>query len=156
MKRKLILLALAAVMVGALIAVWSLYPVPVKRGIIVATSTTKWAEYERLTKLLSLGMEPAQVERILGKPSLAETLSVGQRWAYMEDGPTAGWTCVVEFKREEPAQLLKLCYVLNIQHVVFRDSPRSEIGQKLNLKEPEGTIMLGLSNRSSKASGTNN
>jgi outer membrane protein assembly factor BamE (lipoprotein component of BamABCDE complex) len=157
-KKKLTVLGIVAVAVAALVLMWPLYPVAVKTKIIAATSATKWSEYQRLTKMLSLGMEPAEVQRILGAPTIADTLSIGQRWIYFEDESTAGWTCAVEFKREEEGTTgaLKLCYVVNIEHVVFPDSERFEMGEKLNLKEPEGTIIFGLSNRPKRGGGTNN
>jgi len=157
-KRAVLGIASVAVVAVVLTLMWPLYPLAVKKTVIAATSATKWAEFKRLTKMLSLGMEPAEVQRILGAPTIADTVSVGERWIYLEDESTAGWTCAVEFKREEAKTngALRLCYVVNIEHVIFPDSERFEMGEKLNLKEPEGTIIFGLSNRPKSRSGTNN
>jgi hypothetical protein len=105
-------------------------------------SSTKWSEYERLMKLISLGMTTSEVEQILGKPNHLDSLSIGQRWIYGEDDSTAGWTCVAEFARNQSGQFT-LCYIVNIQHRAFRDSPWSELGKRLDLEKPEGTILLG-------------
>lgn len=160
LKKKLVVLGIAGVVVVAVVLtlMWPLCPLALKKTIITATSATKWSEYQRLTKMLSLGMEPAEVQRILGAPTIADTLSVGQRWIYFEDESTAGWTCAVEFKQEGEGTngTLRLCYVVNIKHVVFPDAKRFEMGKKLDLKEPEGTVIFGLSNRPGRGSGTNN
>jgi hypothetical protein len=149
-KRKPIVLLVLLVAVAVLVLAWPLYPISAKRKVIAATSTTKWTEYQRLTKLLSLGMEPTEVERILGQPDRVIPVTNGQCTVYLDSGPTAGWTYVAEFEREGSTQSLKLCYVVNIQHVAFPDSPRFEMGKKLNLNEPDTISVFGLLNQNDK------
>lgn len=142
-KWKLIALILILVMVGTLIGLWPLYPINLKKKIIAATSTTKWSEYQKLTKMLSIGMDSAEVERILGHPNVpVVTQSNVQCWIYDETGPTAGWTYVAEFKREESGAGFKLCYVANTADVLFPNLRRFEMGQRIPLNEPQETFIF--------------
>lgn len=91
---------------------WPLYPIALKKFVIATTSATRWSEYQRLTKLLSIGMPPTEVEQVLGSPKDRDKFSVGERWFYGEDESTVSWTYVAEFERAEGAESgLKLCYV---------------------------------------------
>jgi outer membrane protein assembly factor BamE (lipoprotein component of BamABCDE complex) len=104
----------------------------------------KWLEYQALTKMLIVGMAPNEVIEILGKPSIVDRFPNGERWIYAEDQPTSDWTCVVEFNKE-PAltNVLKLCYVLNMENRIIPDAPRWQMGTMLRLMQPGGTILLG-------------
>jgi hypothetical protein len=74
-----------------------------------------------------------------------------QCWIYDETGPTAGWTYVAEFKREESGTGFRLCYVANIKHVLFPNLERFEMGQRVPLKEPEETFIFWPMKRGSVA-----
>jgi len=56
-----------------------------------------YSTYNRLADMLRLGMSTNEVHSILGRPDSQEDLEHGQRWSFSNDGPTAGWTCVVDF-----------------------------------------------------------
>jgi outer membrane protein assembly factor BamE (lipoprotein component of BamABCDE complex) len=104
----------------------------------------KWSQYQALSKMLVIGMAPNEVIKILGKPSLVDRFPIGERWIYVEDEPISDWTCVVEFKREPAAtNVLKLCYVLNMENRIFPDAPRWQMGVMLKLTQTGGTILLG-------------
>lgn len=110
---------------------------------IAATSATKWTEYRRLTKLIDIGMERDEVSKALGAPEKVDILSVGERWLYFEDEPTAGWLYVAEFRRDPKTGILKLCYIFNKQHTVFPGSPMIEIGERLKETEHQGSVIGG-------------
>lgn len=143
--RKLVIVVVILVITGYLLFK---FQVPARKIIISATSATRWSEYQRLTKMLFLGMEDSKVEYILGKPDQVDEYSVGQRWFYFEDDSTTGWTYIVDFKKDNSVAL-KLCYVANIEHRMFPSSKRSEIGQPLKFNEPERTILFGIPNTTS-------
>ena len=138
----------AFVIVLAFVWVIELAPMGVRRGFIKATSTSFWSEHQRLTKLLWLGMSPAEVQNILGEPDRTLTLTNGECWVYSETGPTAGGNCVVEFKRESGSLAgvgaLRLCYIQNIEHVGFSNSKRFQAGEKLYVPEPDASLVIGL------------
>lgn len=117
-------------------------PMALKRFLISATTTSHFEAFEKLTRLLSIGMPEERAKEVLGSPQKVETLSHGDRWLYMDDGPTAGWILVVEFERHESESTL--CYWLNIQHTAFPNSPRSEMGKRLATEPGEGSLILGF------------
>lgn len=115
-----------------------------RRDFIWTVYRTKWAQYQALTKLLALGMNPKDVINILGKPSVVDHFSVGERWIYDEDQPTSDWTYIVEFERQPGStNLLALCYVLNMEDRIIPNTSRSEMGKMLELTEPGGSVLLG-------------
>lgn len=145
----LLVFGLAALMVAFVFAwVTWLGPVGVKTAFIKATATSHWSKYQRLTKLLCLGMSPLEVQKILGTPDQKLTLTNGECWAYSETGPTAGGNYVVEFKREgrssTEADGLRLCYIQNVEHVLFADSKRIQKGEPLHLPEPDASLVIGI------------
>jgi len=141
--RKRWLVCLGLIIILTIIFAWPFYPVSIKRKIVSATSATKWAEYNRLTRLVALGMEAREVSQILGRPESVDHLSIGERWIYYEDGPTAVWTYIAEFKKEPKSSSLHLCYLVNMKNRVFPEGQIVEIGERLKTAEHEGTILFG-------------
>jgi hypothetical protein len=70
------------------------------------------------------------VRSILGKPETQEDLGGGQRWTYFDDGPTAAWTCVVDFAPDGGS--LRLSYFLNVQNRAFTNSLHREFGSPVD------------------------
>lgn len=140
--------ACAIVIVLAVVWVTAVGSVGVRKRFIKATATSFWSEHQRLTKLLSLGMSPAEVQNILGEPDRKLTLNNGECWAYSETGPTAGGNYVVEFKRESGSLggvgALRLCYIQNVEHRFLPDSKRFQMGEKLYVPEPDASLVVGL------------
>jgi outer membrane protein assembly factor BamE (lipoprotein component of BamABCDE complex) len=89
-----------------------------------------YATYDRLADLLRLNMSLDEVRRILGQPQIEEDVMGGRRWTFLEDGPTAGGTCIVDFSPDNGT--LRLAYFLNIQHVVFTNSLHREFGSPVD------------------------
>jgi len=145
MKSKYVLLISIGAFADILVLFWLSGNSGAKRELIIFFSSDRWSEYQALTKMLSIGMQPAEVERILGHPSDQDRFSIGERWIYTDDGPMADWTYIVEFKRRQELNTndLELCYVLNMKDRIIPDAPRSEWGQMLDLKESGGTILFG-------------
>jgi hypothetical protein len=139
-KIKLCLLILCLAFIVAVLFIWR-HPVAIRRNLILAFPSSKWSEYQALTTMLSLGMNTNDAEVILGHPDIRDKFSIGERWIYTDNTPAADWTYVVEFKHST-ANDLELCYVLNMQHRIIPDAPRSEMGKMLDIKEPGGTILL--------------
>ena len=50
---------------------------------------------------------------------------------FYDDGPTAGWTCVVDFA-SGGGDTLRLAYFFNVQHRVFTNSPHHEFGSPVD------------------------
>jgi len=75
-------------------------------------------------------MSTDEVHSILGKPQTQEDLEGGQRWIFFDDGPTAGWTCVVDFASEGGS--LRLSYFFNVQHRAFTNSLHREFGSPVD------------------------
>jgi hypothetical protein len=86
--------------------------------------------YERLGALLTPGMKSDEVLEILGKPQLQEDLNGGQRWKFFDDGPTAAWTCIVDFSPTNNS--LCLCYFFNVQCYVLTNSLHHEFGSPID------------------------
>ncbi len=89
-----------------------------------------YSTYERLAASLCLGMSTDEVRSILGSPQTQEQLEHGQRWIFFDDGPTAGWTCVVDFS--SGANTLRLAYFFNVQHRAFTNSLHRELGSPVD------------------------
>ena len=89
-----------------------------------------YSTYDRLADSLRLGMSVDQVRTILGTPQTQEGLERGQRWTFFDDGPTAGWTCVVDFSSD--AGMLRFAYFLNVQHRAFTNSLHRELGNPVD------------------------
>jgi hypothetical protein len=99
-----------------------------------------YERYDRLADKLRLGMSSDEVRRTLGRPESQEALQRGQRWTYCDDGPTAGWLCVVDFSSE--ADSLRLAYFFNIQHTAFTNSLHREFGSPVDGGEFKSYPML--------------
>ena len=116
------LCACAAALIG-----WRLLPLSTRAAVYrTFPYRGSYFTYERLADSLRLGMNIEDVRGVLGKPQTQEALAGGQRWTFIEDGPTAGWTCIVDFSSE--AGTLRLSYFFNVQHRVFTNSLHREIG----------------------------
>lgn len=117
---------LVAVCVG-----WHVLPVTAKAGICrLIPVGGSYREYERLARFLRLGMTEEEVRKILGKPQSEKGLKGGKRWVFFDDGPTAGWTCVVDFASEGDSK--RLSYFFNVGHILFTNSPHQEFGVPLD------------------------
>ena len=140
--------ASAFVIVIAVVWVTALAPVGIRKRFIKATATSFWSEHQRLTKLLALGMSPAEVQNILGEADQRLTLTNGECWAYSETGPTAGGNYVVEFRREGgssgSAGALRLCYIQNVEHRFLPNSEQFQMGEKLYVPKPDASLVIGL------------
>ena len=101
-----------------------------------------YSTYDRLAGSLSLGMSIDEVRKILGTPPAQENLECGQRWRFFDDGPTAGWTCVVDFSSD--AGKLRLAYFFNVQNRVFTNSPHRELGSPVDGGEFRNDPLLKL------------
>jgi hypothetical protein len=122
---------------------------PLKRLIIHVMPGSKWDEYQRLTTMLTIGMDSSEVEKILGKPNAPIVRQADiECWIYDEEGPTAGWTYIAEFQCDgstsNDVKRCKLCYLINTEHVLFPNSERSEMGKRIALKQPEESLVFGL------------
>ena len=116
----------------------------VKCNLVRLTYPTKWGEYQALTKLLVLGMEPTDVVKILGEPTVKNHFAVGERWVYLEDHSASDWTYIAEFRyRKGSTNALELCYILNMKDRILPGAPRCEIGKMLEFNEKGGTILFG-------------
>ena len=89
-----------------------------------------YSTYERLGGFLTPGMNSKEVLEILGKPQLQENLNGGQRWKFFDDGPTAAWTCIVDFSPTNDR--LRLCYFFNVQCYVLTNSLHDEFGSPID------------------------
>jgi len=89
-----------------------------------------YSTYDRLADSLRLGMSADEAGKILGRPHQQENLGSGERWTFFDDGPTAEWTCVVDFSYE--AGKLRLAYFFNVQHRVFTNSLHRELGSPVD------------------------
>jgi len=88
-----------------------------------------FARFARLTPFLRLGMNPSQVQKVLGPPELSYTFTNGFRWIYNEVDATTGWEYVAEFRNTKNSP--ELTYIRNVEHVVFPNSRRFELGTRL-------------------------
>jgi hypothetical protein len=75
-------------------------------------------------------MSLEEVHRILGDPQTEEDLVGGRRWSFFDEGPTAGWRCVVDFSPDNGR--LRLANFLNVQHGVFTNSLHREFGSPVD------------------------
>ena len=89
-----------------------------------------YSTYDRLADMLRLGMSADEARSLLGRPEFQEDLKHGQRWSFSDDGPTAGWTCVVDFSSDTGS--LRLAYFLSVQHRVFTNSLYREFGSPVD------------------------
>ena len=89
-----------------------------------------YSTYDRLADSLRLGMSVDEVRKTLGNPQAQECLERGERWTFFDDGPTAGWTCVVDFSSD--AGELRLAYFFNVQHRAFTNSLHRELGSPVD------------------------
>ena len=89
-----------------------------------------YSTYNRLADSLRLGMSADEARKILGTPQEQENLDGGERWMFFDEGPTAGWTCVVDFSSE--AGKLRLAYFLSVQHRAFTNSLHREFGNPVD------------------------
>jgi hypothetical protein len=122
---------------------WSLSSVSEKVKIIRAeySFTKDWySTYSHLGDMLKLGMTPDEVSAILGEPDVRETLAGGKRWVYSETGPTAGGTCVVDFAPDK--KTFHLCFFIDVQNVVFPDSPHCYFGVPIDDGKFDGDFLL--------------
>ena len=90
---------------------------------------SNYDKFTRLTQSLKLGMNPTEVEGVLGAPTWTQSFTNGLRWLYHEAESTTGWEYLVEFQNTNGQQ--RLIYLRNIQHVVFPDSRSFEQGTRL-------------------------
>jgi hypothetical protein len=116
-----------------------------------------YSTYDRLADSLRLGMSVDEVRKTLGKPQAQESLERGERWTFFDDGPTAGWTCVVDFSSDSGK--LRLAYFFNVQHRAFTNSLHRELGSPVDGGEFRSDPFLKLRrdqwHRSSEAASGN-
>lgn len=129
-KLKVILPISFLLAVGILASLWPVYPLSVKKAVITATSSSQWARYQKLTRMLALGMEQDEVRKILGSPSQVEDIPSGERWRYWESESTTGWAYIAEFASNATDSIPRLTYVENVEHTLFPDARRSVLGQR--------------------------
>ncbi len=115
----------------AAVAVWFVFSPSFRASVFRAVPYGgSYSTYNRLADSLRLGMSVDETRRILGTPRTQEDLGRGQRWTFFDDGPTAGWTCVVDFSSD--AGKLRLAYFFNVQHRVFTNSLHREFGSPVD------------------------
>ena len=141
---KPLLIAMAAILLVVIAArlAWPILPVSLRVRIIRSeyVLTNDWfPTYNRLGDMLRLGMSPDEVGAVLGPPDIQQTFANGKRWSYDETGPTSGGTCMVDFASD--GGVLRLCYFVNVQHVLFRDSPHREFGSPVDGGRFEGDLL---------------
>ncbi|MGA2240767.1 MAG: hypothetical protein ABSH11_01835 [Verrucomicrobiota bacterium] len=125
--------------------VWPLLPVSIRVKAIRAeySVTDDWyPTYNQLGNMLKLGMTTEEVGAILGAPDIQEAVAGGKRWNYCEVGPTSGGGCVVDFSPDGNA--FRLCYFVNYEHLVFRDSSHREFGNPVDGGRFEGNPGLKM------------
>jgi hypothetical protein len=123
--------------------VWHFVPAKAKANVYRALPYGgSYSTYERLANLLKLGMVSAEVRDILGKPGRQEDLDGGQRWEFSDVGPTAGWTCIVDFAPKDGG--LRLCYFFDVQHVVFTNSLHHQFGSPVDGGDFRGDPLLKI------------
>ena len=136
------LLIVICVCAGSLLA-WHLLPATTKADVYRAFPYGgSYATYERLANFLKPGMTIEEVRGILGKPNRRQTLNDGERWTFADDGPTAGWICIVDFSAKNRRR--QLCYFFNVEHVAFANSLHHQFGNPLDSGKFDGDLMLKL------------
>lgn len=142
---KSLIVSLVAIVVVVIASplIWFALPVSGKVRIIRAeyAFTKDWyPTYSRLGDMLKPGMTPDEVCAVLGKPDIQRTEAGGERWEYDEEGPTAGGTCVVDFAPDK--QTFHLCFFIDVQHVLFPDSPHRYFGVPIDDGKFDGDFLL--------------
>jgi hypothetical protein len=101
-----------------------------------------YSTFDRLADMLRLGMNTNEVCRILGTPQTQEDLGHGQRWRFSDEGPAAGWICVVDFSSD--AGTMRLSYFFSVQHLAFTNSLHREFGSPVDGGEFRGDPLLKI------------
>jgi len=131
-----VLFILAIVLVGCL-----LLPVAFKARLVrTFPFGGSYSTYDRLADMLKLGMSADEVLAILGSPESQHDLPGGHRWMYDEVGSTTGWSCVVDLA--DDGKTYRLCYFVNVEHVVFPTSRHREFGNPLDKGKFDGDWLL--------------
>jgi hypothetical protein len=142
--QKLIVVFVLFAMAISLIICFAVDSQRLKIDFIKLTSSRKWSEFQRLTRLLHVGMPEHDAEEILGKPNFPTvTESNIQVWVYVDTGPTATWSYVAEFSRAGSNRDFELCYIANIENPEFPEAGWYEMGKRIPLAEPEETFTFG-------------